>query len=656
LPGALVLRKHLDGCTMDELREFLRFWGPHEKLRKGRGHLVSALRKLMADENVVYGKVDLLSEKVRAVLMALLKKQHYTSDLAGLFRGIQSLEIEHYEAEAALTALSRRGFVRASRAPELANFGRSAYAIPKETALVMRGLAGTDHRALPDLFVHADFKPSPVHARSGDVVGPLPESPAAAVEALDEDLRPVVRALLGDYGGLLTRKEYGDAFQRGPRWDTARFLGALARSGLGTVGHLDLRGKGIGVDDDAVICFSEAVERFAGERRNMPLVHDRVVVSHGDLQSDIRTTFELVRDTTVKVSKEGQVYKAAAARIAEHLQLHVPPLIDKREAAERAISILRGLDLVRAEGNVLAVTEAGAEWIRQPLLDKARAAYGLLHNDGARTLRARHLRGVHRIVVELLEADSEERGWWPGSSLALLARNRHLLAIARDENEISRAPLSNTPAALTELGRAAQELVTKDLFALGVVDVALRGSDVAGVRLSRLGARLLAEAKTVPADTTKPLIVNPDYEVLVLPEGDVDDLLHDLDRIAVRERAGEVVHYRLDRRRIEHMCVDGEVTVDVLDWLQRHARTPVPQNVVYSIEAWGSGVRSATMEPGILLRGSDETVIQAVLHDDRLKPWVAAVLDDTSLLLKPGADQPDVVQALRALGVYLRES
>ena len=65
LPGSLALRKHLDGCTVEELRAFLRFWGPHEKVRRGRGHLVAALRRLMADENVVYGKVDLLSDKVR---------------------------------------------------------------------------------------------------------------------------------------------------------------------------------------------------------------------------------------------------------------------------------------------------------------------------------------------------------------------------------------------------------------------------------------------------------------------------------------------------------------------------------------------------------------------------------------------------------------
>ncbi len=710
LPQPLTLRKHLDGCTVDELREFLRFWGPHEKTRKGRGHLVSALRRLMADENVVYGKVELLSEKVRTVLMALLRKTHYTADLAALFRGIEGLEIEHYEAEAALTALARRGFVRSSRTPDVAAFGRSIYAIPKQMAMVMRGLAGTDNRSLPQLFVHADFELTAVHARSGDTLADLPRSVNDATAALTEPVSTIVETVLHNHGGILTRREFGDLFGASPRWNTALFSSALAEAGLGTVAHLDLRNKGLGIDDDALILFSEAVERYVAELRERELEHDRVVCTHGTFQSDIRTTFEIVRDTTVKVSKEGQVYKAAVARIADQLRIHVPPLLDRRDTADAALAVLRGLRLIVVSDGVLAPTDAGVAWMEKTLVEKVEASYRVLLTDGVRTLRSKHLRRLQAIAEQSIggaaessttlngetrddapaEAPSAEtrertpegtpaeipaetpderngaeagaaphsaRDWWPGMTLAWLTRNRHLLAITRDDAETVRgASLSNTPVALTELGRAIHERIVHDWFRLGLVDVALRGDEVAGVRLSRLGERILGEAAEEPASDARPLIVNPDYEVLVLPEGDVDDLLHDLDRIAVQERAGEVMHYRLDQKRIERVCVDGDVTADLLAWLNQHARSPVPQNVVYSVQSWGTGVRSATMEPGILLRASDEGVIQAAQHDDRIRPWIAAIVDETTLFLKPGADRPEVVQALRALGVYLRES
>ena len=117
---------------------------PHQKnggLK--RDALVEKLFRVMSDENVVYAKVELLSEKVRAVLLALLKSSHYTSDLQGIFRTKDPLDLEYYEAEAALTALSRRGFVRVRRAKDWLHFGRNTYAIPLETAAVMQGLAGT---------------------------------------------------------------------------------------------------------------------------------------------------------------------------------------------------------------------------------------------------------------------------------------------------------------------------------------------------------------------------------------------------------------------------------------------------------------------------------------------------------------------------------
>ena len=112
-PRPLKLKRHLSSCTVAELEEFQKFWSPHQKNGNlKRDALVEKLFRVMSDENVVYAKVELLSEKVRAVLLALLKSSHYTTDLQGIFRTDDPVDLEYYEAEAALTALSKRGFVR----------------------------------------------------------------------------------------------------------------------------------------------------------------------------------------------------------------------------------------------------------------------------------------------------------------------------------------------------------------------------------------------------------------------------------------------------------------------------------------------------------------------------------------------------------------
>ena len=654
LPDPLALRKHLDGCTVVELEEFLRFWSPHFKGTNGRAQLVDELYRLMSDENVVYAKVDLLSEKVRAVLLQLLKKMHYVCDLPGLFRGIDGLEMEFYEAEAALTALARRGFVRQSRGQEWVHHGRSSYSIPRETALVMRGLAGTDRRPLAQVFTHARFRPSGVEATAMDEEAPLPGAVTDALGELPQELRTIATEVIEQFGGIITRREFGERFgSRRIVWNSGRFLGEFGRRGLGTVGHLDLRARGIGVDDDALFFFLEVVDRYTEEWRSRPLTPDLVRSGHGDLMSDVTSTLAEVRDAVVKVSKEGTVYKTARSRIAEKLGFRAQPMLDKTEVADRALAVARRLGLAERNGEgQLAVTEKGEEWAARPLLDKLRDAYGLVLNDGVQTLRSRHLRRVQPILVEMLTG-LEEGAWWPGTSAAMLARNRYLLELEAEEPTSSRPPLSIRHAAVTELGRAAQDLLSKDFFALGLLDVALRDEKPIGLRLSRLGRRLLLDQESAGGES-KPLVVNPDFEVLVFPEGDIDDLLHALDRFAVRENTGQVVHYRLDRERIERAAVSGTTPEEVIAFLAEHARAELPQNVVYSIRSWSDAVRSGTLERGLLFVASDPAIVQTVTSHPLLKDCVVRVVEPNMVFFDERVMERQIVSELRSLGIYVR--
>jgi hypothetical protein len=442
-PEALNLRSHLDHCTVPELTEFLRFWGPHEKRRNGRADLVDKLYRLMSDENVVYAKVDLLSDKVREVLLRLLRKTHYTSDLQGLFRGIEGLEMEHYEAEAALTALSKRGFVRVSRAHEWLHYGRSAYSIPVEIALVMRGLAGIDSRPLDHVFVHESFTPSSVEAAANEPAATMPESIGDAIDSLpNRVLRTIAREVMERFGGIITRHEFADVFgERKIRWRSAQFLREFGKRGLGTVGHLDLRSKGIGADDDALFFFSEVVERYVEEWRARTPDHDTVLSAHGDLMSDVRNTLALTTEFPIRVAKEGAVYKASRARLAEILQFPDQPLLDRIQVADRALGVARGLELAEPNSDRhLAITETGEAWMGQPLLKKIGDAYELMLRDGTQTLRSQHLDQLRDILVELLQGGEE---WWPGASLAMVARNRYLLRLARDDAPPNRTPTSS---------------------------------------------------------------------------------------------------------------------------------------------------------------------------------------------------------------------
>ncbi len=654
----LTLKKHLEASTHADLLEFLRFWAPHEKHRNGRTALSRKLYRLMSDENTVYAKVDLLSEKVRLVLLALLRKQNYTSDLQGLFRGMEGLMMEFYEGEAALTALSRRGFVRISRAQEWLHYGRSAYSIPRESALVMRGLAGADRRPLDQIFLHARYRPSDVEASiDGAGPAPLPPSVRTAIASLPgRDLQAVAEEAITRYGGLWTRHEFVQRHEGRPlAWESARFLDAFGAAGLGTVGHVDLRERGIGIDDDVLSIYHEAVVGYVEELRGEPLVHDLVVHARGDLQSDLRTALELVEEAPVRVAKEGSVYKAARARLAERLQFQLQPLLDREEIASRVLLLARSQGLVaESEQGELAVTARGEAWRELPLVEQVRAAYGLLLDAEGATLRTLHLRQVAPVLLSLLTAPEQKGRWWPGVTLGMIARNRYLLDLAQGDPQSPHAPLNIRHGALTELGQAAQDLAVRDLFALGLVEVALRGQEPVGVRLSALGRRVLLGERGVGPGESRPLIVNPDFEMLLLPEGEVEELLYALDRLATRTRTGEVVQLRLDRERVERAAARGMSAEQMLATLADHSRAPVPQNVAYSLREWAGGVRTASLTRGILFTASDPKVIDTVVRHPTLGACVAKVVDAQTIFLHERALERQVAQELRALGIHIR--
>jgi hypothetical protein len=651
-PRALPLKKHLDSATVAELKEFLRFWSPHEKVTQPRAELTRTLDRLMADENVVYAKVELLSEKVREVLLQLLTKTHYTSDLQGLFRGVEGLEMEYYEGEAALTALARRGFVRIHRSAEWQSNGRGLYSIPKETALVMRGLAGADQRAFEEIFVHARFTPSNVERLADEEQGDVPEDVHAAVSDLPNGrLREIAGRVLTEYGGVITRHEFRDEFGD---WSSAEFLDEFGRRGLGTLGHIDLRKKGLGVDDDVLVFFHETVERWAAEERARTLEYDTILTAHGDLISDVRTVLGLSREITLRIAKDGSLYKASLARIAEKLQFPEQPLIERSDVARRVVSIVRGLKLADANGDRrLIVTDRGEDWLPRALLDKVRDCYELFTRDAGGTLRALHLSRLRAILIQILTDEAQRDAWWPCPTLSMVARNRYLLDLTAREDETPHAQLAISHNALTELGRAAQNVLLHEMFPLGLVDVAVRGDEPVAVHLSGMGRRLLCE-EDGEANGSRPLVVNPDFEMLVLPEGDVDELLHNLDRYAVRTRTGEVVGYRLDRKRIERAAAEGEPPECVLELLERHSRAPLPQNVVYSVRSWAGSVRSGSLEQGYLFTASDPAVIEAIRTHPALKDSIVRVVDPVTIFLHEEAEESRIEQELRALGIYVQ--
>ncbi|MBN1458751.1 MAG: helicase-associated domain-containing protein, partial [Armatimonadetes bacterium] len=193
------------------------------------------------------------------------------------------------------------------------------------------------------------------------------------------------------------------------------------------------------------------------------------------------------------------------------------------------------------------------------------------------------------------------------------------------------------------------------LHAIGVLDLGLHRRTPVACRLSPLGACAFGKApRSSPPERI--LVVNPDFEVILLPEGAVDDLLYQLDGFCEREKQDRTFHLRITKASVERAAADGLGAEDMLGLLRAHSRTELPQNVVFSIEGWARGVRLASLHELCLLETSDSATMDLICQLPELRNLVLKRITPTAAALTahPGYDK--AVSALRRLGVYLRDS
>ena len=248
-------------------------------------------------------------------------------------------------------------------------------------------------------------------------------------------------------------------------------------------------------------------------------------------------------------------------------------------------------------------------YLQKPLEEIVKAIYRLALERAGPAGRSLHQSEMRRIVEDLLREHPQR--WWNWRTLASVARHRYLSTLEsrgirdRYRDRFFSAHFSGRET-MGDLLTTLDRHWLRRLFVLGVVDAALDARERAAAwRLSSLGARVLGAE--VALDTgLQPLLVNPDFEVLVMPEGDVSDVVHRLDLFAHREKTDDVVHFRLTRERAEAAVRAGRSMPEFIAFLNARSRGGVPQNVIYSLESWAGGVTFASWERGVVLRAEND--------------------------------------------------
>ena len=151
--------------------------------------------------------------------------------------------------------------------------------------------------------------------------------------------------------------------------------------------------------------------------------------------------------------------------------------------------------------------------------------------------------------------------------------------------------------------------------------------------MTELGDHFFSD-KPVPMDNSMSdfFSIQPNFELIAGPE--IQPLIRfKLELLTNRKNRDMVLTYEITREGITRARERGMSTNEILDFFERHSRTPVPQNVRFSIGKWADAYGCIYFDRVTLMRFRDEAHCKSVMHLPEVKPYVKERLSDTVIVI-----------------------
>jgi hypothetical protein len=499
--------------------------------------------------------------------------------------------------------------------------------------------------------------PTPSEADVRAVLGE--EGAPQLLERIGEDLRKVVLYAIERHGGVMLRANWSARKSlRSIRWNRERWAPALEKAGLGTVARVTLKPYGIACDDEVLVVFREVLEDLLRRWDDREPEMEEVLRPGGDVVADLCSFLEHVRTHPVKVGRNGEIHKAARRKIQLGFVYRESFLAGPQEVWAEIYGAADVLGLIRTDKEgFLELTPQANRFLGLPLEGKAHELYHVALEQGGEKGRSLHQHEVRNLVADCLREEPER--WWSPRALASVARHRYLASLdergikERHRDRYFSAYFSGTETPRDLKSTTERQWLTR-LHVLGILDVAAIEERPLAWRLSSLGARVLGAERAGLDTGLQPILVNPDFEVVVLPEGDVSDVVHTLDGFAQRTKSGDVAHFQITKASVEAAVAAGRSVDPFLTFLEGRSRGAVPQNVAFSIRRWAEGVAFATLERGIVLRLEAEAVLERILAMPEMARRVVRRLGPAEVLLKDEPLSRRLLSTLREEGIHVQ--
>lgn len=173
---------------------------------------------------------------------------------------------------------------------------------------------------------------------------------------------------------------------------------------------------------------------------------------------------------------------------------------------------------------------------------------------------------------------------------------------------------------------------TESLHLLGLIDVAESDDGETLVRLNAVGAWLLAGAEEpeLALPRGKALVVQPNFDIIVFPEGRDVSLLWPLMQSAEVISRDVALTLRITADSIFRAAQRGITAASILELLQTHARAPVPDNVAQAMSDWDQRYQQATISVSVdLVEASSAEEFDRFIEEANAEQTLVRRLSDT---------------------------
>lgn len=474
---------------------------------------------------------------------------------------------------------------------------------------------------------------------------------------LEAPVREVVEELAMRWGGLLP---VGDYDELGSECKIDTVIKALEKNSLGTRLALNLENSGIRQNGRVLCLFQEVVVAVLKNHSLTGEPSPEAIASIGvDFVSNFSRFASFVEGDTVRFTTRGTIYKSTGKRIAEQLLPNPGREFRRFEILELEYRFALACHFIdRTGARSFRLTPEAQEFLSMTLLEKQRLMLDWFVEDRELPGDLSHQLRLRRTTLRYIKR-LEPGVWYDAMFLPFVARNHHLADLTSAEESVSDKgtfPVRSS-ADLQSLAWNLFVWMRKYLYLLGIIDMAYDDSGRAvAIRLTRVGAELLDIIPGREIEGSGHVVVNPDFEVVLFPDRRCHELVYRLDRFANREFTDSLYHYRITPASLHRALSEGMQLDEIIQLLNENSRTPMPQNVSYSLESWARKGGLVTLSKDGRLSCEHKEVLDRLTLHPELRSLGFDRLDDSTVQLHGEVEVESLSAWVRDYGASLRSA